>query len=74
MTTKTLTDDTPNPEAERVCWQQDEYLYRIRLSRTTLFELERAGLGPECVRIGRRKLFLEPPADYLRRIAAAKSA
>ncbi len=71
MPSKRIAVETPNPEVERAAWHQDEYLHRIRLSRSMLFELERAGLGPECVRIGRRKLFLEPPADYLRRIAGA---
>jgi hypothetical protein len=67
-------DGTVSPKPDRVCWHQNDYLAALLISRTKLFELERAGLGPECVRIGRRKLFLEPPADYLRRIAAAKPA
>ena len=64
----------PETPKAKPAYRQDEFLYETRLSRTTLFELERAGLGPECVRIGRRKLFLEQPADWLRRIAAAKAA
>jgi hypothetical protein len=56
---------------ERAAWNIPEWSAALDLGRSTFYTLK---IRPRCIKVGKRTLVVESPADYARRIAALQAA
>ncbi len=61
-------DTTPS----KAGWRPAEYAAAIGISRSMLYALP-AEMRPRSVKFGIARVFVEPPAEFLARLAAAQS-
>ena len=60
-------------ESQKAGWKIGEYADLVGIGRSKLYTLPQE-LQPKSVRVGSRRVVIEPPADYLARVAATQSA
>ena len=60
-------------EFQKAGWKMGEYADLVGVGRSKLYMLPRE-LQPKSVHVGSRRVIIEPPAEYLARIAAAQQA
>lgn len=61
-----------NPAAIRAGWSLDEHSAACNYSRA-LFYILPEHLRPHSVKLGKRRIIIEPPAEYLARLAASQN-
>jgi hypothetical protein len=60
-------------ESQKAGWNFGEYSYLVGIGRSKLYTLPKE-LQPKSVHVGSRRVIIEPPAEYLARIAASQPA
>ena len=64
-------DALAKPAVARAGFGVDEYCAAVSFCRATYYNLPPA-LRPQSVLVGRRRIIIEPPAQYLARLAATQ--
>lgn len=60
-------------ESQKAGWKIGEYADLVGIGRSKLYTLP-PELQPKSVRVGSRRVVIEPPAEYLARIAVSQQA
>lgn len=58
--------------SEKAGWSISDYCLLTDIGRTKLYTMP-ADQQPRSVKVGRRKVIIEPPREYLQRLAANQS-
>ena len=59
-------------ESQKAGWQMGEYAYLVGFGRSKLYTLP-SELQPKSVYVGARRVIIEPPREYLDRLAATQA-
>ncbi len=62
----------PQSPVERAGWSVERYADATGVSRAAIYAMPPA-LQPEFVKVGRRRVIVEPPAAWLRRVGQSRS-
>jgi hypothetical protein len=67
------TQEAQMRDSQKAGWKVAEYAELVGFCRSKLYTLP-PQLQPKAVRVGTRRIIIEPPADYLARIAELQAA
>lgn len=58
----------PQPPAPQAGWHVAQFCRAVGISRTNFYTMTPKALRPHSVALGRRRIVIESPADWLRRV------